>query len=49
MEIEEELENMRFKIAKAIEILREMQKDDYYSGIGNELSYIEKILKEDEQ
>ena len=40
-------EELQKKIKNAIDILQEMRKDDYYNGIGYELSYLESILKGD--
>ena len=42
-------EELQKKIKNTIDILQEMRKDDYYNGIGYELSYLESILKGDGQ
>lgn len=40
-----EIESLKIKTARAIDIIEEMRKDDQYNGIGYELSFLESILK----
>lgn len=47
--MKENAETLAKRIDKTIDIIQEMRKDDYYNGIGYELSYLESILKGDRQ